>query len=215
MAAPARRRSLLGAIAVLLTGLGTWLVWGLSTPNQPVLPVPPTVHDSGPPPSAVAGKAAAAGVPASPPVRIVIPSSGVNAPVIPEGLDQQHALEIPPLSAPNLAGWYEASAKPGQLGPAVIAGHVDSTTGPSVFFNLRYLVPGDTIFVVAADRHTVRFTVTWVEEASKTTFPTQAVYGYVPYPALRLVTCGGPFDSATGHYQDNIIVYAAAQRGTR
>ena len=215
MAVPARRLSLLGAIAVLLTSVGAWLTWGLDTLNQPVLPVPPTVADSGPPPSAVAGEAAAASVPASPPVRIVIPSAGVSAPVVPEGLDQQHALQIPPLSAPNLAGWYEGSAKPGQPGPSVIVGHVDSTTGPSVFFNLRYLVPGDSIFVVEADRRTVPFTVTWVQEASKTAFPTQAVYGHVPYPALRLVTCGGPFDSATGHYQDNVIVYAAAQRGTR
>jgi len=98
---------------------------------------------------------------------------------------------------------------PGQTGASVIAGHVDSTTGLSVFFYIRYLRPGDKIFIEEADRHTVTFRVQWVQEASKTEFPTQAVYGHVPYPALRLVTCGGPFDYATGHYLDNIIVYAS------
>ena len=133
----------------------------------------------------------------------------MNAPVTAVGLDRNHALEVPPLSARNLAGWYNQSAKPGQTGPSVIVGHVDTTTGPSVFFNVRDLKPGDKIHVQNADRHTVTFRVQWVQEASKTAFPTQAVYGQVPYPALRLVTCGGPFDSATGHYQDNIIVYAS------
>lgn len=207
--AHARMLSLFGAITVLLAGMVTWLVWGLYAPHQPALPVPPSVQHSGPPPS-VADKSVPARVPASPPVRLVIPSAGVNAPVIPEGLDEHHALEMPPLSAHNLAGWYERSAMPGQTGAAVIAGHVDSTTGTSVFFNIRYLKPGDKIIVVEANHDTVTFKVSWVQEASKTAFPTRAVYGYVPSPALRLVTCGGPFDYSTGHYQDNIIVYASA-----
>lgn len=208
MAARARRVFLFGAATALLAGMLTWLAWGLYAPHQDALPVPPTVHHSGPPRPAAA-KVAPAGVPASPPVRIIIPSIGVNAPVIPEGLDRHHALELPPLSAHNLAGWYDKSAMPGQPGASVIAGHVDSTTGLSVFFTLRYLKPGDKILVAEADRHTVTFNVQWVQEASKATFPAKAVYGDVPYPALRLVTCGGPFDNATGHYLDNIIVYAA------
>jgi LPXTG-site transpeptidase (sortase) family protein len=158
-----------------------------------------------------ATKAGPARVPASPPVRIIIPSVGVNAPVVPEGLDRHHALELPPLSAHNLAGWYDKSAMPGQRGASVIAGHVDSTTGTSVFFSIRYLKTGDRILIEEADHHTVTFRVQWVQEASKAAFPAQAVYGYVPYPALRLVTCGGPFDSATGHYLDNIIVYASTK----
>lgn len=208
MAAQARRLFLFGAIAALLSGMLTWLVWGLYAPHRYALPVPPTVHHSEPPRSVAETKGAPARVPASRPVKIIIPSVGVNAPVIPEGLDRHHALEMPPLSAHNLAGWYDKSYMPGQAGASVITGHVDSTTGLSVFFSIRYLKPGDDISIEEAGRHTVTFKVQWVQEASKTAFPTQAVYGHVPYPALRLVTCGGPFDYATGHYLDNIIVYA-------
>jgi hypothetical protein len=210
LAAQVRRLCLLGTAAALLAGLLTWLVWGLYAPHRYALAAPPAVHHSAPPRSlAAAAQAVPARLPASPPVRIIIPSIGVDAPVIPEGLDRQHALEMPPLSAHNLAGWYSGSALPGQTGPSVIAGHVDSTTGLSVFFHLRYLKPGAQITIEEAGHHTVRFTVQWVQEASKTTFPTQAVYGHVPYPALRVLTCGGPFDYATGHYLDNIIVYAS------
>lgn len=211
MTARARRLSLIGAAVAavaLLAGSVTWLV-ALSAPRQEALPVPSSVQHSAPPHPVSAAKVAAPRVPASPPAKVMIPSIGVNAPVTAVGLDRNHALQVPPLSAHNLAGWYDRSAKPGQAGPSVIVGHVDSTTGPSVFFDVRSVKPGAEIRVQNADHHTVTFKVQWVQEASKTTFPTKAVYGDVPYPALRLITCGGAFDSATGHYQDNIIVYAA------
>jgi hypothetical protein len=213
MAARARKASLFLAVAALAAGVLTWLAWGLyGSQGTEALPVPPTVQHSGPPRSATVTNVMPARVPASPPTRIIIPAIGVNAPVTPKGLDQQHALELPPLSAHNLAGWYDKSPMPGQAGPSIIAGHVDSTTGPSVFFNVRDLKPGDEILIEGANHHTVTFTVQWLQEAPKSTFPTQAVYGHVPYPALRLITCGGPFDSATGHYLDNVIVYAAMKR---
>lgn len=208
--ARARRLSLLGAVAALAAGMLAWLAWGLYGPHgNDALPVPPTVQHSGPPRSAAVAKAGPARVPASVPVRIVIPSIGVNAPVTPKGLDQRRALELPPLTAHNLAGWYDKSSRPGQTGPSIIAGHVDSATGPSVFINVRELKPGDEILIQGASHHTVTFKVQWVQEAPKNGFPTKAVYGHVPYPALRLITCGGPFDPVTGHYRDNIIVYAA------
>ena len=113
---------------------------------------------------------------------------------------------MPPLSAPNLAGWWDGGPAPGQDGPAVIAGHVDSAqAGPLVFWNLRLLKPGDTVTVDPAG---VTFTVTAVTQVAKTSFPTSQVYGPTPGPELRLVTCGGTFDSATGHYLSNLIVYA-------
>lgn len=210
MAAQARRCVLFGTVAALLVGLLTWLAWGLVAPHQDALPLSPGVHHGEPPRSVTATEATPARVPASHPVRIVIPSIGVSAPVTPVGLDRHNALQMPPLSAHNLAGWYKNSVTPGQTGASVIAGHVDSTTGPSVFFGIRNLKPGDKIFITGADRHQVTFKAQWVQEASKSAFPTQAVYGKVPYPALRLVTCGGPFDNATGHYLDNVIVYASA-----
>ena len=97
---------------------------------------------------------------------------------------------------------------PGETGASVILGHVDSYQGVSVFYYLRNLVHGDQISVTLADGITANFVVDGLEKVSKDDFPTSDVYGKVGYPGLRLVTCGGAFDSTTGHYLDNIIVYA-------
>lgn len=175
---------------------------GLNTRSaSPSLPAPPAVtgYVPAPPARAVASVARAA------PVRVVIPAIGVNAPVVPEGTDSSGALELPPLTARNLTGWWDGGAAPGQKGPAVIVGHVDNVSGPLVFWNLRLLKAGDT---VETEPGNLRFVVTGVTQVSKTTFPTTAVYGPTKDPELRLITCGGAFDSATGHYIDNVIVYA-------
>jgi sortase (surface protein transpeptidase) len=97
---------------------------------------------------------------------------------------------------------------PGVTGASVILGHVDSSSGGSVFFTIKNLHPGDRVDVIRADGSTARFTVDGLQKAAKAAFPTSAVYGDPGYPALRLVTCGGPFNPATGEYRDNIIVYA-------
>lgn len=142
------------------------------------------------------------------PVTIRIPAIGVNAPVMKVGKNANDTVQVPPLDAHNLTGWYEYGAAPGQKGTAVILGHVDSLTGISVFYDLRYLRPGDKIYVRLADGKEPVFTVVGLQKVTKTAFPTAAVYGSASYPELRLVTCGGPFDEATGHYLDNVIVYA-------
>jgi LPXTG-site transpeptidase (sortase) family protein len=142
------------------------------------------------------------------PVRVIIPAISVNAPVTEVGLNQDRTVQTPPLNDHNLAGWYKYSVTPGQTGSSVVVGHVDSYTGPSVFFRLKELHKGDTVQVKRADGHLVIFTVDGVQVASKTAFPTEAVYRNTGYPSLRLVTCGGPFDYSTGHYLDNIVVYA-------
>jgi sortase (surface protein transpeptidase) len=142
------------------------------------------------------------------PVIISIPAIGVSAPVMKVGKNADGTVEVPPLDAHNLTGWYEYGAAPGQKGTAVILGHVDSLTGISVFYDLRYLRSGDKIYVRLADGKEPVFTVDGLQKVTKTAFPTTAVYGPASYPELRLVTCGGPFDEATGHYLDNIIVYA-------
>jgi LPXTG-site transpeptidase (sortase) family protein len=147
------------------------------------------------------------------PVRIRIPAIAVNAPVIGLGLNADGTIQVPPLAEHNVAGWYKYGPAPGQRGSAVIVGHVDSLTGPSVFYKLKDLRRGDTVYVTLADGQRPAFTVDWVQEAAKDHFPTSAVYGQVAYQGLRLITCGGPFDTASGHYLDNIIVYAH-QAGT-
>lgn len=142
------------------------------------------------------------------PVRLRIPAIGVNAPVTEVGLNPDGTVQVPPLAEHNLTGWYKYGATPGQRGAAVILGHVDSLTGLSVFFKLKNLRKGNRIYVRLSDGKTAVFVVDGLQRTAKTTFPTDAVYGKLKYPGLRLVTCGGPFDPATGHYEDNIIVYA-------
>ncbi|MGH3259706.1 MAG: class F sortase [Streptosporangiaceae bacterium] len=144
----------------------------------------------------------------SAPVRIRIPAIEVSAPVMRLGQNADGTVQVPPLGDHNLAGWYDRGPAPGQRGAAVILGHVDSLTGISVFFYLKDLHAGDRIYVTLADAKAAAFAVDGVQKVAKTAFPTALVYGKASYPELRLITCGGPFDKASGHYLDNIIVYA-------
>lgn len=142
------------------------------------------------------------------PVRIRIPAIGVDAAVAEVGKNPDGSIQVPPLAVHNLAAWYRYGPTPGQRGAAVIVGHVDSYTAPSVFYSLKYLRAGEKIYIALADGRQAVFSVDQLQDAAKTHFPTRSVYGALPYPGLRLITCGGSFDTATGHYLDNIIVYA-------
>jgi LPXTG-site transpeptidase (sortase) family protein len=144
----------------------------------------------------------------SAPVQIRIPGIGVNAPVMKVGRDADGTVQVPPLEEHNLTGWYRYGPAPGQRGPAVILGHVDSTTGISVFYYLKNMHVGDKVYVTLADGKVAAFAVDGLQRVAKDAFPTASVYGKSGYPSLRLITCGGPFDQATGHYVDNVIVYA-------
>ena len=97
---------------------------------------------------------------------------------------------------------------PGQAGPAVLLGHVDSASGPGVFLRLPELAPGADVRVDRADGSSIDFRVTAVQRVPKASFPTERVYGPTLEPSLRLVTCAGPFDHARRSYRDNVIVYA-------
>jgi sortase (surface protein transpeptidase) len=141
------------------------------------------------------------------PVSLVIPAIGVSTPLVRLGLTATGALQVP--SSTAVAGWYTGSARPGAIGSAVIAGHIDSVTGPGVFFRLRLLHRGERVYVRRANGSVAVFGVTAVHTYLKTQFPTEAVYGPEPDAQLRLITCGGTFDYATGHYLSNIIVYAS------
>jgi hypothetical protein len=142
------------------------------------------------------------------PVRIQIPAIGVDAPIVPLGLNPDRTLEVPTDFAD--AGWWTGGPRPGERGPAVIAGHVDSHTGPAVFFRIGELRPGATIVVLRRDGSRARFSVQGSERYAKAQFPTARVYGATRGATLRLITCSGTFDRASGHYLDNTVVYAVS-----
>ena len=197
-----------GGVLLLAVGglVAAWaLAGGPSGPPAEAQQIPRTVGTAVP---RVTSAPTARPLPASAPVRIVIPVLKVNAPVTRLGLNPDGSVQVPPPDNHNLAGWYAGSAPPGVTGASVILGHVDSWSGGSVFFTIKNLHPGDRVDVIRADGSTAHFAVDGLQKAAKAAFPASAVYGNPGYPALRLVTCGGPFNSATGEYRDNIIVYA-------
>jgi LPXTG-site transpeptidase (sortase) family protein len=141
------------------------------------------------------------------PTRVRIPAIGVDAPLETLHLDGSGALAAPRRFAE--AGWYADGTPPGEVGPAVIAGHIDSTRGPAVFYRLDRLRPGDLV-EVARGGHWLGFRVVATGRYAKQAFPTAAVYGPTPDPQLRLITCGGAFDRTHRSYVDNTVVYAVA-----
>jgi LPXTG-site transpeptidase (sortase) family protein len=143
-----------------------------------------------------------------PPTRVRVPRIGVDSSLVSLALDKAGKLEAPKVY--DKAGWYSGGPAPGDVGPAVLAGHVDSKAGPAVFYRLHELKVGDKI-EVRRGRDTVTFTVTGVTKHPKDRFPTAAVYGPTPGPELRLVTCGGVFDRLRNSYRDNVVVFAVAQ----
>jgi hypothetical protein len=140
------------------------------------------------------------------PARLRIRALGVDSAVEPLGLRADGTVAVP--EDTDVAGWYERGPRPGQPGPAVILGHVDSRTGPGVFVKLSTVRRGTLVRVDRADGSTVLFRVRAVSQVAKTSFPTDLVYAPTLEPTLRLVTCGGRFDHTRGSYRDNVIVFA-------
>jgi len=139
------------------------------------------------------------------PQYLVVPAIGVQTRLIRLGTTTGGAVKVPPTT--SVAGWYTASARPGAIGPAVILGHVDSYHGEGIFFTLKNLHRGEKVFVMRRGGSVAVFSITKVARYQKSRFPAQAVYGPVPYSAIRLITCGGVFDHATGHYLSNVVAY--------
>jgi hypothetical protein len=200
-----------GVAALWLGALGLTLVaHGLDT-------------SAGPTPPAAAGLTSVAGpgidpavgaprpLPASLPVRLDVPEAGVHSDLMTLGLRADGTVDVPPHASreSSRAGWYEHSPTPGEQGPAVLLGHVDSAhDGPAVFFDLGALRPGDTATVGRADGRVAVFRVTRVATYPKDRFPTEEVYGDTAGAELRLITCGGAFDRSAGSYTDNVVVDA-------
>ncbi len=144
------------------------------------------------------------------PVSLVIPAIAVHTSLIKLGRTAQGTLQVP--TSTSVAGWYTASPRPGQIGSAIIAGHIDSYAGPGVFFRLRLLHRGNLVYVRRTDGTLAVFRVYAEHMYPKTDFPTQQVYGPEPDAELHLITCGGTFDSATGQYLSNVVVYSSEIR---
>jgi len=200
---PAAAAALIGG--VLLAGVG---VTGLALASQTGHPATPVGKPALVP--VPLGRVAVAPQPTpqrvARPVSLIIPAIGVRSGLVRLGLTASGALQVP--STTTVAGWYTGSARPGATGAAVIVGHIDSLTGPGIFFRLHLLHPRNRVYVRRADGTLAVFQVTSVRSYLKSRFPSVAVYGPVPAAELRLITCGGAFDDATGHYLNNVIVYA-------
>lgn len=141
------------------------------------------------------------------PARIEVPAIDVDADVVPLGLRDDGAMEVPEA---GLAGWYKPGPRPGAAGPAVIAAHVDHDNGPDVFHRLHELRVGDGIAVTDVKDTPHRFVVVGMEQTPKDALPVERIWSDDDGAVLRLITCGGKFDHGSGHYRDNIIVYAEA-----
>ncbi|MDD7968676.1 class F sortase [Actinomycetospora lemnae] len=198
----------MGVAAFWLGALGlTAVAHGLDTP---VAPAPPSIAVG----ATTAATPEAAGVrplPASPPVRLDVAAAGVHTDLVTLGLRPDGTVEVPPHAAraESRAGWYRYSPTPGERGPSVLLGHVDSAQdGPAVFFELGAVRPGHTAEVTRADGSRALFRVTRVATHRKDRFPTEEVYGDRPGGELRLITCGGAFDRAAGSYTENVVVDA-------
>lgn len=225
---PRRRRPIAMLVAIVLAVVGVGLV-GFALLTQQTAPGPPPSSAAPAAPAAPAEPPAIVGsfpesarpvgrlLPASPPASISIPTIGVTSPVNQVGLNPDGTLEVPvPGPLYDQAAWYRASPTPGELGPSVIIGHIDSAaSGPSVFFELSRLAPGQNVTVKRADGITTTFQIDAVKSFPKDSFPSLNVYGTGNRSELRLITCGGPFDASASSYRDNTVVYAHLVGSTR
>ncbi|MEV5599569.1 class F sortase [Streptomyces sp. NPDC052496] len=167
----------------------------------------PPVHVANTSAPTASPRASAPALPAAKPVRVRIPTAGVNTgPVLDLGLAADGTVEVPSVAEAGRIGWYDQGVTPGETGPAVLIGHYDTAAGPAVLKDVGRVGVGDKIYVDRADGRTAVFTVRELQQVDKKAFPTQRVYGNTDRPELRLVTCGGGL--VDGHRPDNIVVYA-------
>ncbi|MEV6052006.1 class F sortase [Streptomyces sp. NPDC052107] len=194
--------SAIAAVTVVALGSGVWLLGGGAGTHTPPQPA---AAQGRPEPSGE--RLAAPALAPSIPTRIRIPAIRVNAPLMGLALTRSGSLDVPPAQNKNLAGWYEAGTIPGETGTAIVAGHVDNTEGPAVFYDLGALKRGARIEVDRRDGSVAVFTVDAVEVYAANNFPDEKVYGAAPRPELRVITCGGGYSKTTG-YLGNVVVFA-------
>ena len=141
------------------------------------------------------------------PSRLSIPKLHIDSPIMKLGLNADRTIQVPPLNRPNMTGWWKGGPTPGEKGASVILGHNIGNGRASVFDKLGTLKPGDTVRVTRGNGSVATFEITKLEQIAKSRFPTSKVYGKLSYPGIRLITCGGRFDSSSGHHVDNVIAY--------
>ncbi|WP_083977364.1 class F sortase [Kitasatospora azatica] len=210
---PRRRNVLFAALGACLIGL--LLIHRSEQPRSPLPPRQPTAAQAVASPSAPLSPSAGAKrttpavvVPDAHPNRISIPAIGVNAPFTQVDLDPNGVLNPPPANDTNLVGWYKGGTVPGNKGPAIVLGHVDTATAPAVFWGLSALTPASSVDIARDDGVTATFTVDSVEVFAKDAFPDDRVYGKTADAQLRLITCGGAYDRQRGDYTANVVVFA-------
>ncbi|MFD7133960.1 class F sortase [Streptomyces sp. NPDC059894] len=201
--------SAIAAVTAVALCSGAWLLHSGADSHAPPRPSAAQAHPGRADPHSTSAPvpAPAPPLPPSPPDRVRIPSLRVDAPLTGLGLTASGSLDVPPAEDDNLAGWYESGTTPGETGTAIVAGHVDTTDGPAVFYDLGALERGATIEVDRRDGTVAVFTVDAVEMYDARDFPDRTVYGAAKRPELRVITCGGGYSRTTG-YQANVVVFA-------
>lgn len=197
--------NLLIGLVVLVAGLA--LIFGM-TPGTPSWMSGGANAPAGSSASSGASRNAPAALGASTPTRVTVPTISASSSLIATGLRTDDTLDVPPVSNPMQASWFDQSPSPGQVGPAVLLGHVNGSGKPGIFANLDKVVTGALVSVDRADGQRATFKVSRVDTFPKASFPTDLVYNDTPNPQLRLITCGGAYDAANRNYLNNIIVYA-------
>lgn len=179
-----------------------------AAPLISVSAAPGAAPGTGPSAAPSASASTRPGLPRAEPTRLKILPIAVDAPFMPLSIGASGQLDAPPPDDNNLVGWFREGVTPGEAGTAIVAGHLDTKTGPGVFMNLSSLKPGSLVDVVRKDGTTVTFSVDEVESFSKSDFPNERVYADTPDPQLRLITCGGEYDKKAKDYKENVVVFA-------
>lgn len=195
-------------LILMLFGMGGAVFFAVQTTQKPQIRPASTFAIptySAPAPTLIKG--AVAGLPRSEPTKVNIPTVGIESGIKPVGKNADGSMEVPPLFE-HITGWYTPGPTPGEIGPAIIVGHVDTLKGPAVFYKLREMKPGDIVEINRKDGTLVKFKVVSLQQYSQSNFPTEAVYGNTTNASLRLITCGGVFNKSTGQYTENTVVFA-------
>jgi LPXTG-site transpeptidase (sortase) family protein len=207
-----RRGALIALVIALLAVLAVLVLTLGGGPEPSTAQPPPARPVAVEPESPAGGQDALAALPRSEPVSIDIPKIGARSSLVPLGVNPDDTIQVPPVNTPLQAGWYTYAPTPGEVGPAVVLGHVDGNHQKGIFYRLKELTAGDRVSVARKDGTTALFEVTKVHQVPKQDFEREGVYDDTAGPELRLITCGGVFDRSAHNYVDNIVVYARLVR---